>query len=228
MVPCAWVILPWFLAAYPYLPLQLNIPSLKGSSPSAHKARWGGRWRLTSPSPGLVWHIPALGGWLKPPPCPHELGEWGQSRAWEGQVGSRAMCFIICPDCSVNRKGSWKEKQNKKKLQAHPAAPASLFSSLAFSHFSEDPGFLPGGVVLRDPGLPRPVLNVPGASVFWAFSVERARKYTRAAHVLVRMCIRTWSTHGHVHMHDTYTRSLSIMSSCSYLRFQFTASLFWM
>ena len=230
MVPCAWVILPWFLAAYPYLPLQLNIPSLKGSSPSAHKARWGGRWRLTSPSPGLVWHIPALGGWLKPPPCPHELGEWGQSRAWEGQVSRWQMSHVLhhLSRLLSEQKRFIKVKTNKKKLQAHLAAPASLFSSLAFSHFSEDPGFLPGGVVLRDPGLPRPVLNVPGASVFWAFSVDRARKYTCAAHVLVHMCIRTWSTHGHVHMHDTYTRSLSIMSSCSYLWFQFTASLFWM
>lgn len=149
MGPCAWVILPWFLAAYPYLPAQLNVPSLKGSSLSAHKARWGGRWWLTSPSPGLVWHIPALGGWLKPPPCPRELGEWGQGRAWEGQVGSRAMCFIICPDCSVNRKGSLKWKKKKKKLRAHPAAPASLFSSLAFSHFAKDASFFSWGLVLE-------------------------------------------------------------------------------
>lgn len=41
-------------------------------------------------------------------------------------------------------------------LRAHPVAPASHFSSLAFSHFAKDAGFLSWGVVLETqvcPGL---------------------------------------------------------------------------
>lgn len=200
MGPCAWVILPWFLAAYPYLPVQLNVPGLKGSSLSAHKARWGGRWWLTSPSPGLLWHIPALGGWLKPPPCPRELGEWGQGRAWEGQVGSRAMCFIICPDCSVNRKGSLKLKKKKKNAPGSSGSSSLTLLQPGFQPLRQGRRFLVMGRGIRDPGLPRPVLSVPGASLFWALLVERARKYTRAR-TRVSTHVQTRSARGRVYIH---------------------------